>query len=107
MNATVSFHAYSGLAWSQDFDCLDRARAFVAGRLASRRRDGFPVLTMERGARWEVCEREGDALVPDACGLFRLDVAAYECGECGCAHDDADDAARCCYDSCDWDDGIR
>lgn len=71
---TVSAHAWSGCSPSpEDFETEEDARSRVARILRKRRAAGFPVSTLERGARWEVLEPEGCALVPDECGTLVLD----------------------------------
>lgn len=76
------------------------ARGDVADILRRRRRQGFPVVIIERGKEWEVCEPENCVLVPDQCGIVRIDRVMARCQECGTAWDTADEAAECCTEDC-------
>lgn len=87
---------YCGLSIPvRNFETAADAREHVAGFLR-RMRGRYPVQTLARGARWEVCEPDGAAMVPDACGTLRLEHVTFECRECGSQHETRDDAAECC-----------
>jgi hypothetical protein len=71
-------------------------RDLAARKLRLRRRQGFPVTTLEIGERWEIMEPEDCMMVPDQCGVMVLRVdpkSARECFECGCTVDKDD---PCC-----------
>lgn len=78
------------------FDERQEARDYAADRLRRYRRR-FNVVTLKRGAQWEVCEPDDAAMVPDACGTLSLSHVTYECRECGCQCDTPHDALHCCY----------
>jgi hypothetical protein len=98
----VQHYAYCGMSGiPQTFDTLTDARIYIAGRLRRYRRR-YPVVTLEAGSAWEVCEPEDCAMVPDACGTLSLRHVTHDCRECGRACESADDALACCYVSDDW-----
>lgn len=71
---SVSFHAWSGCSPSpHSFEDRADARREAAETLRARRATGHPVSILERGARWEVQEPEGCAMVPDTCGTLSLE----------------------------------
>jgi hypothetical protein len=86
-----------------DADDAD-ARTAAARLIRRRRRQGFPVVILERGREWEVMEPEGCAMVPDACGVLYISRETFGCRECGCDYDTRDDAAQCCAVD-DWREG--
>ena len=81
------------------FECRDDARRAAARALGQFRAEGFPVVTLDRGECWEVCEPDDAVMVPDACGTIVLRRESFECRECGFDHDTRDDAAACCAES--------
>lgn len=101
---TLRAFPYCGLSMPAETfsESLD-ARQAAADLIRRRRRQGFPVLTLARGASWEVCEPEGAAMVPDACGTIELSRVTFDCPECGTAYDDAEGRAECCAPETDTD----
>lgn len=72
-------------------------RDAAARYLRRRRRQGFPVTTLERGRSWEIQEPDNSHLVPDQCGILSItgDAAVMEepkrvTFNWGGDHDDAD-----------------
>lgn len=107
MSATLRQFPYSGLSMPGEiFHDREQARAAAARLIRRRRRAGYPVHTIKRGAEWEVCEPEGCAMVPDACGLITLRIVTHKCSECGAEYIDAESAATCCTRP-DWCDDER
>ena len=104
---TVQRYPYCGLSMpAHEFDNEPDARSYVAEMLTRLRRK-FPVVVLTRGQEWEVCEPDGAAMVPDACGTITLEhVQPFECKECGCYHDTIEQSWECCehYPSDDEDD---
>jgi len=76
----VSFHAYCGMMtyeWETE-DTGDEwetqeQRATAAQFIRDRRGAGYPVVTLERGQRWEVLEPDDCGMVPDDCGILSLE----------------------------------
>jgi len=73
----------------------ESARRHAAARLRRYRRR-FPVVILQRGKAWEICEPEGCTMVPDACGTLRLTHITHECRECGFEHETREEAYHCC-----------
>ena len=95
---TVQHQAYCGMSSvPHAFDTLPDARAYVAHKLARLRRR-YPIITHVNGSEWEVCEPNDCAMVPDACGVLRLNHITVECRECGSACETEHDARACCYE---------
>ncbi len=69
----VTTHAYCGMAVPHGThgDLAD-ARRQVARLLRRRRRQGYPVTVLAKGAEWEIQESGRDLLVPDWCGVLTL-----------------------------------
>src|SRR5688572_23661313 len=90
---------FCGLSMPREY-CGDRADARYAAAqlLKRRRRQGFPVIILARGARWEILEPADAVMVPDQCGTVAIQRETFECRECGFDHDDRDSAAECCAD---------
>lgn len=100
---TVTHHAYCGMAvpivGERDESTREEARTTAARRIRSLRREGYPVVVLERGERWEVQEPEDSVLVPDDCGILSLvgfNPLARKYGKC-----------RECGSSSDWQEGGR
>lgn len=80
----VTHYGYCGMAGVPSFAAdLAEARECAARRLRYYRRAGYPVATLERGARWEIQEPDGVLMVPDACGTLELVDIRPTCRECG------------------------
>lgn len=71
----LRFTAYCGMR-TLDETYTDRheARQEAAEFIRYRRRQGFEVMCLEPGSRWEVLEPEDCAMVPDECGTITLSV---------------------------------
>lgn len=92
----VQHHAYSGLSGIPAlFDERREARDLAAEKIRRARRR-FRVVTLKRGAQWEVQEPDDCTLVPDACGTIAIHHTTFECRECGCDHETREQAAQCC-----------
>jgi hypothetical protein len=97
---TVRHHSYTGLqAPPEAHHDHTRARDEIAARITRARRRGFPLVILERGQEWEIQEPDGCAGVPDACGTLALRHVTFECRECGCEHEERDDALQCCTEN--------
>ena len=87
---TLTHYAYCGMH-VPIIDTYDRAereeaRSRAARRLRSMRRQGYPVVTLERGREWEIQEPEDCVLVPAECGTLCLRAVkpeTHECWYCG------------------------
>jgi hypothetical protein len=76
---TVRFAAYCGMAGiPQDYSDSADARKALANLLRLRRRQGYPISILEKGAEWEIEEPEDAAMVPDACGVLSLETVVPE-----------------------------
>lgn len=99
---SVRQHSYTGLSGIPEvFDSHTRARDEIAHRITRARGRGFPVVTLSKGATWEIMEPDGAAGVPDACGTLHLNHITYECRECGHQCETRDAAIACCRDDAD------
>ena len=98
----VQHHAYCGLSTVPvTFEDRQDARALAAEKIRRARRR-FHVVTLERGAQWEILEPENCTLVPDACGTLAIHHTTFECRECGCDHETREHARDCCaFADCD------
>lgn len=77
---TVVLSAYCGMKFPMGEELpREQARAKVARRirLHRNRRDG-QVLVLEKGREWELCEPEGSLMVPDWCGVLRINEKAKD-----------------------------
>lgn len=95
----VQHHAYCGMSGiPATFEERCEARRCAAMRL-KRLRKRFTVVTVKRGARWEILEPEECAMVPDQCGILAIHRHTFECRECGFDHDTREAAHECCAES--------
>lgn len=70
----VRFFAHCGmLTVDEEYDDRTLARNRCAGIIQRRRRDDHPVLTVERGQKWDVSEPDYSFLIPDTAGILALD----------------------------------
>lgn len=96
---TLTHYAYCGMH-VPIIDTYDRAereeaRSRAARRLRSMRQQGYPVVTLERGRKWEVQEPEDCVLVPVECGILSLSAVkpkTFRCWNCG---DDIEEGESC------------
>ena len=97
---TVQFRPYCGLSMPRhEFDNAADARAYAAERIRIARDKGREVTTDKPGRSWEFLAPDDCMMIPDDAGMLVLGRVTWECRECGCAHETADDAAACCaYD---------
>jgi hypothetical protein len=66
-------HAYCGMDVPYgEFEDRAEARSEAAKLVQLRRREGYPVTTLERGRQWEIQEPENCMMVPDECGVLAL-----------------------------------
>ena len=89
-------HAYCGMPVPIEEGDMQDCRTAAARLLMRRRRQGFPVTTLEIGERWEIMEPEDCMMVPDQCGVLTLTIdprSQRKCFECGCTVDRDD---PCC-----------
>lgn len=69
---TVRHVSYCGMeSYSETFESLDDART-ASAKVLSRLRREFPIVILERGTKWEVMERDDNAMVPDQCGILSI-----------------------------------
>lgn len=68
---------------SEFFETAEEARQDAAAFIARMRQNGFPVTTLEQGQKWEILEPEDCSMIPDQCGILRIEKVAGECFECG------------------------
>ena len=102
-------HAYCGMPIPlEEKEDKETCRQAAARRIRSLRLQGFPVVTLDKGRRWEVQEPEGTFLVPDECGILLLaqEPSPYgACPECGDEwdwHSDGRGSVLCgCQACCD------
>jgi len=107
---TLTHHAYCGmpipLVEEQEQATREEARDRAARRLRYLRSEGMPIVTREKGERWEVLCPEDAVLVPDYCGelvLRGFDPLARKygkCRECGFDSEWIEDGRGDVYCSC-------
>lgn len=92
----IVFSAYCGTSSViEETDDKEEARKIIAEFLLERRLD-YPVVTLEKGRKWEVLAPEDCALVPDNCGILQLKHVTYECRECDSRYETQEEAYNCC-----------
>lgn len=95
-------YAYCGMPIPIKQGDKEDVRTAAAHYLRRLRREGFPVVVIERGEEWEVQEPEDSVLVPDECGLLTLcaiPVRLVRCWDCG---EDVPEGETCsCRICCD------
>lgn len=95
----VKHYAYTGCSDAPEtFETALDARGYVADILRARRAEGFPVTILKRGREWEISEPDCIALIPDQCGVLEIKHETYSCRECGCEHENRENAFLCCED---------
>jgi hypothetical protein len=73
MTFSLTHAAYCGMSIPHgEFETRDEARTAAARIIRRRRRQGFPVTTLDRGERWEIEEPDDCFMVPDQCGVLSL-----------------------------------
>lgn len=69
---SLTHYAYCGMSIKiAEGDHSDVRSA--AAKLISRRRKDYPVYTLDKGNRWEICEPEDCMMVPDNCGILKIE----------------------------------
>lgn len=85
--ATLTHYAYCGMSVPYtDVETVADARVRAACLIRLRRRQGYPVTTLTRGASWEVLEPDDSVMVSDKCGVICLKPTKpvyVECWSCG------------------------
>lgn len=97
----IQFSAYCGMSWPiQEYDDKQLGRDRIAQFLKHRRKQGYPVATLERGKEWEIQEPEGCMMVPDACGVLSLEAITGTCRWCGSEFEKDGNLDEFCDQSC-------
>jgi hypothetical protein len=70
----VNHYSYCGMTLPvYDGDDETFARNVAAKILKKRRNENYPIKILERGIKWEVMEPENIFLIPDSCGILKID----------------------------------
>lgn len=106
--ARLTFYSFCGMSSpildSRDNAEVERARTLAARIIRSRRKVGHHVTVYDKGARWEVAEPEGCAMVPDTAGTLSLSVEC-RCDDCGRSCEDGNSLCeRCDEYRAEWED---
>ena len=98
---TLRMAAYCGMGYPVTEPDEDRAeaRAAAARILRRRRRQGFPVVMLNRGLEWEIQEPLACVMVPDQCGTLYIHHDTFPCSECGNVCETRDAARDCCAET--------
>ena len=86
----VTLCSYSGMPIPIEKGDKEDVRQATARLIRRLRGEGFPVVTLAKGEKWEVQEPAGACLVPDYCGILRMEPVPSPygaCRECGCEDD--------------------
>lgn len=83
----LTLHGYCGMPIPiVDEGTMEECRITAARIMRRLRTEGFPVVTLEKGAEWEVQEPEDSCMVPDDCGILHLrplQIRVFSCFDCG------------------------
>lgn len=71
---TLNHYAYCGMSMQLAEGDEDSVRIAAAKYLRRKRNQDYPVHSLDKGTRWEICEPEDCMMVPDCCGILRINV---------------------------------
>lgn len=75
---TLDFYSYSGMSIEILKGKREEVRKAAAKLLSRRRKQDYPVWSRDKGTRWEIGEPEDCILIPDGCGILKINHAYEE-----------------------------
>lgn len=75
---TLDFYAYCGMSMELVKGGKKEVRKAASNILRRRRKQDYPVWSLDKGTRWEIGEPEDCILIPDSCGILKINHAYEE-----------------------------
>lgn len=78
---TLNHYAYCGMSMKIAEGDEQDVRQAAAKYLRGKRNQDFPIHSLNKGTRWEICEPEDVMMVPDCCGILKINFVEPDCDE--------------------------